>query len=368
MQPRYKIFVINPGSTTTKIALFENDEKLFAKTVDHDAAELSRFKEIRDQLPYRLEMILSIVSEAGIDLKTVDAFAGRGGSLVALEGGTYPVNDILLTHARTCYTIKHPAALGSQIAHALAEKFKAKAFVVNPPDVDEFIDEARITGFKEIYRESRSHPLNHKEVAMRYAHSIGKHYADLNLVIAHIGGGISIAAHQKGKMIDSTDATQGDGPMAPTRSGAIPTTPLIKMCFSGEYSEKQMLDKIIKLGGLVDHLGTSDVRNVTQMAETNVHAKRVFSAMIYQIVKYIGAYAAVLKGQVDAILLTGGVAHASQLVDDVRAAVEWIAPVFVYAGEFEMEALASGVIRVLSGEEQPKTYTGIPCWDGFDNA
>lgn len=365
MKTSYRVFVVNPGSTSTKIALFQDEQRLFSYTVDHDARELARFHEIRDQLPYRLEMIQTILQEAGISLAGVDAFAGRGGSLVALEGGTYPVNAKILEHASTCHTIKHPAALGSQIAHALAQQYGAKAFVVNPPDVDELIDQARFTGIKGLYRESRGHPLNHKEVAIRHATSCNKRYEDMNLVIAHIGGGISVAAHQKGKMIDATDATQGDGPMAPTRTGALPATPLIKMCFSGKYQEKELLDKIIKTGGLVDHLGSSEMREVLERTKTEPYAKLVFEALVYQIVKYIGAYAAVLHGQVDAILLTGGVAHSEEMTGKIREAVTWIAPVYIYAGEFEMEALASGVIRVLSGQEQAKEYSGIPCWNGF---
>lgn len=365
MEKQYRIFVINPGSTSTKIALFEGGTKLFSQNVDHDANALAQFKEIRDQLPYRLEMIRDMALEAGISLEDVDAFVGRGGSLVPLEGGTYPVNDKILEHASTCFTIKHPAALGSQIADALARQYGAQAFVVNPPDVDELIDEARVTGLKGLYRESRGHPLNHKEVAMRHAASVGKRYEEMNFVIAHIGGGVSVAAHRKGKMIDATDATQGDGPMAPTRAGALPAAAIIRMCYSGKHTEKEMLDKLIKTGGFVDHLGTADVREVLARAETEPYARIVYDAMVYQIIKYIGAYAAVLHGEVDAILLTGGVVNSEKLSREIRDGVAWIAPVSIYAGEFEMEALASGTIRVLNGQEAPKEYTGVPCWNGF---
>lgn len=362
----YKIFAINPGSTSTKIALFKNDEVLFSKSVSHDAAKLKEFDEISDQFPYRRQMILDILAEEGILLEGVDAFVGRGGGLVSLEGGTYPINDKLLEHARMGYTIKHPATLGAQIAYDFARVYGGKAFVVNPPDVDEFDEVARITGFKNIFRESRGHPLNQKEVALRHAASQGKKYEEMNFVITHIGGGVSVSAHRKGRIVDSNDVTQGDGPMAPTRSGAIPATPLIKQCFSGQYTEKELLDKIIKTGGIVDHLGTSDMKEIEDIvkAGTDPYTTLVYNAMIYQIIKAIGSYAAVLHGKVDGILLTGGTARDKNMVAQITEAVDWIAPVFVYAGEFEMEALASGAIRVLNGSEQPKEYTGIPIWNG----
>ena len=241
------------------------------------------------------------------------------------------------------------------------------AFVVNPPDVDEFDLIARISGLPDVFRESRGHPLNQKEVAMRYARDVGKRYEDLNLVISHIGGGITVTAHRRGRMVDSSDVINGDGPMAATRAGAIPATAIIKMCFSGKYTEKEMYDRITKTGGLVDHLGTAEVKAVLERIRNNdTYAKLVYDAMIYQIGKSIGAYATVLKGQVDAILLTGGIAHDAYLVEHIRDMVKYIAPVKVYAGEFEMEAMAAGALRVLTGKEEAKEYTGVPVWNGFD--
>jgi butyrate kinase len=366
MNSKYRILAINPGSTSTKIALFENETEVFASNVSHDAARLKEFREIGDQLPYRKETVLSELAGRNISLRGIDAFAGRGGGLVGLEGGTYIVNETLLHHARIGFTVKHPATLGSQLAHEFAATYGGKAFVVNPPDVDEFDPIARISGLSDVYRESRGHPLNQKEVAIRYARDVGKRYEDLNLVISHIGGGVSVTAHRKGRMVDSSDVINGDGPMAPTRAGAVPATAIIKMCFSGRYTEKEMYDRITKTGGLVDHLGTSDVTEVLERIRNNdPHAKRVYDAMIYQIAKNIGAYATVLKGQVDAILLTGGIAHDAYLIERITDGVKYIAPVVVYPGEFEMEALAAGAIRVLTGREQPKTYTGIPVWNGF---
>jgi len=367
MDKKYRLFTINPGSTSTKIALFENDRELFASNVSHDAAKLKEFREISDQLPYRKETILSELAKNSISLEGTDAFVGRGGGLVGLEGGTYTINETLLHHARIGFTVKHPATLGSQLAHDFAVTHGGKAFVVNPPDVDEFDLIARVSGLSDVPRESRGHPLNQKEVAIRYAAEVGRRYEDLNLVISHIGGGVSVTAHKKGRMVDSNDVINGDGPMAPTRAGSIPATAIIKMCFSGTYTEREMYDRITKTGGLVDHLGTSEVTEVLERIKSGVtYAKLVYDAMIYQICKNIGAYATVLKGDVDVILLTGGIANNPYLVEKITDMVKYIAPVKVYAGEFEMEALASGALRVLIGQEKPKTYTGVPVWNGFE--
>jgi butyrate kinase len=367
MEKKYRLLAINPGSTSTKIALFENDMEIFSANVSHEAARLKEFREISDQFPYRKETILSELARQKISLKGIDAFVGRGGGLVGLEGGTYTINETLLHHASIGFTVKHPATLGSQLAHDFATTYGGKAFVVNPPDVDEFQIVARVSGLRDVPRESRGHPLNQKEVGIRYAAEIGKRYEDLNLVISHIGGGVTVTAHRKGLMVDSTDVINGDGPMAATRTGAIPAVAIIKMCYSGKYTEREMYDRITKNGGLVDHLGTADVREIQERIRNgDAYAKLVFDAMIYQIGKNIGAYATVLKGDVDAILLTGGIAHDVYLVEKIVDMVNYIAPVKVYAGEFEMEAMAAGALRVLTGQEQSKTYTGVPVWKGFE--
>jgi butyrate kinase len=362
----FRIFAINPGSTSTKVALFANDKELFSANVSHDAAELKKFKAISDQLPYRKEIILSELAKKQISLQGMDAFVGRGGGLVSLEGGTYDINEILLDHARIGFTVKHPAILGSQLAYEFATTYGGKAYVVNPPDVDEMDLVARITGFSDVFRESRSHPLNQKEVATRYAAEMGKRYEDLSLVVSHIGGGISVTAHRKGRMVDSVDIVNGDGPMAPTRAGAIPAIAIVKMCYSGKYTEQEIYDRITKNGGLVDHLGTAEVTEIKKrIGAGDTRAKLIYDAMIYQICKSIGAYATVLKGEVDAILITGGIAHDKYLVEQITESVQYIAPVKVYAGEFEMEALATGVLRVLTGGEKAKNYTGKPVWTGL---
>ena len=362
----YKVFAINPGSTSTKIAMFEGDKEVFSKNVSHDAEKLKEFKEIRDQFDYRKETILKELAEAGQTLEGVDAFSARGGGLVNIEGGVYQVGEKLLEHARVGYTVKHPATLGAQLADAFAKEYGGVAFVVNPPDVDEFTDVARVTGLKGVYRESRIHALNQKEIGIRYAAKLGKKYEDLNLIICHIGGGISVTAHNHGKMVDSNDIANGDGPMAPTRCGQLPVKDVVTMCFSGKYTEKEMREKITKTGGLVDHLGTSDAREVTEMIKNgNQYAKLIYDAMIYEIGKTAGSMAAVLCGKVDGIIFTGGISHDKYVVEKLTEMLGFIAPITVMAGEFEMEALAAGAIRVLSGKEEAKTYTGIPVWNGF---
>lgn len=367
MNKKLKIFAINPGSTSTKIAMFENEDQVFSVNVAHEAEKLKEFKEIRDQFDYRKETIMAELEKGGITLDGTDAFVGRGGGLVGLIGGTYTVNNILFEHAKTCFNgVKHPATLGSQLARHYSELYGGLAFVVNPPDVDELQDMARVTGFSDIHRESRGHPLNQKEVATRYANSKGKQYKDCNFVIAHIGGGISVSAHRNGRIVDSTDAVNGDGPMAPTRSGGLPVSAVVQMCFSGKYTERDLQLLILKTGGLVDHLGTSDVLQVLEKIEKgDEYAKLIFDSMLYQLGKSIGAYATVLHGCVDAIILTGGISHSNYLVNAVKEMTSFIAPVVVMAGEFEMEALASGAYRVMTGKEDVKTYTGIPVWEGF---
>ena len=365
MGKTYRLFAIALGSTSTKVAAFENETPIFSANVTHEADKLRAFKEIIDQLPYRKETIYCELARHNYSLDGVAAFVSAGGGLVGLVGGTYAINDILLEHSRVGFTIKHPNTIGTVLAHEFALEFGGQSFIVNPPDVDEMQEVARITGWKNIYRESRGHPLNQKEVAQRYAKELGRRYEEINLVVCHMGGGLSIAAHRQGRMIDSTDAVQGDGPMAPTRCGAMPVSPLIKMCFSGEQSERNLLDRMGKNGGLVDHLGTSDLREVARMIrEGNSYARLVYDAMIYQIGKYIGAYAAVLHGKVDGILLTGGIARDTELVERVTEMVRFIAPVRVYPGELEMEAMAAGALRVLLHEEELKTYTGVPVWSG----
>lgn len=364
----YKIFTINPGSTSTKIALFEGEKVIFSANVNHDAKKLAEFKDISEQLPYRKETILTLLKENHITLENVDAFVGRGGGLLALPGGTYEIDHVLLEHASIgANGVSHPAQLGSQLAHEFCLQYGGREFVVNPPDVDEYEDIARVTGIKEINRTSHIHSLNQKETAIRHAWSLGKTYEECNFIVCHIGGGISIAAHKNGKMIDGTDVVEGEGPMAPTRSGAIPSASLIRMCFSGKYTEKEMLEKCTKSGGMIDLIGTADTLEISNRAlQGERYAKLIWNAMIYQINKSIGAMAAVLHGNVDGILLGGGMVFNQDLVIQITEACSFIATVSSYPGEFEMEAMASGAIRVLEQREIAKKYTGVAIWSGFD--
>lgn len=359
----YRILTVNPGSTSTKVGCFEGEKELFSVNVSHDAEKLKEFATISAQLPYRKETILTELQAAGIDLSTMDAFVGRGGGLLAVEGGTYAVDETLLDHAvRGANGVQHPAQLGSQIAHEFAAQYGKPCFVVNPPDTDELCPEARMTGVKGLYRHVHLHALNLKETAIRHSNANGWKYEDKNYVVCHIGGGISISAHRKGRMIDGNDIVGGEGPMAPTRCGALPAVELINYCYSHDARDVKPL--CTKTGGFVSHLGVSDAREVTRRAgEGDTYAQLIWDTLIYQIIKEIGAMAGVLHGQVDGILLGGGIVHDRGLVERITDACGWIAPVTAYPGEFELEAMAAGAIRVLEGKEQAKTYTGKPVWD-----
>ena len=356
----YKILAVNPGSTSTKVAVFKGTEKLFSENVAHAAADLVRFAEVSDQLQFRYEMICGLLKEKNIDLSDLDAAVGRGGGLMACEGGVYAINDLLFDHAcRGANGVQHPAQLGPQLAKRFADEYGCPAFVVNPPDTDEAIPEARLTGIKGVLRRPTSHALNQKETAIVHSKKTGVRYEDMNYVVCHIGGGISITAHRKGKMIDSNDYVDGDGPLTPTRSGSVPLAQLVDYIFDRELDRKTAKALATKTGGFVDLLGTSDAREVSGMAQAgNKFAELAWNTMIYQIIKQIGAMAASLHGEVDAVLLGGGMVYNEDLVAKIREAVQFIAPVYAYPGEFEMEAMANGAARAMDGEEQLKTYTG----------
>ena len=367
MERKLRILAINPGSTSTKIALFDGEEKLFDLNVEHSPEELKQFKEIQDQLDYRAEMIERAMTEKGCDLEDVDVFSGRGGGLLSVEGGVYEVTELLADHASKGMPGQHPAQLASQIAKRYADRYGKRAFVVNPPDVDEFREVARVTGLKGIYRESHTHALNQKEIALRWCKAQGKSYAEVNLVVCHLGGGISVTAHEKGRMVDSNDILRGSGPMTPTRAGDLPYMKVIDLAYSGKYTKAELVNRLNKNGGLTDHFGTPDARAVQKMAEEgDGYARIILDGMIYQVSKYIGAMAVAMKGRVDAILLTGGIAHNAAICETIRNYTGWIAEVTAMPGEFEMEALAAGALRVVRGEEQAKQYTAVPVWNGFE--
>ena len=364
----YKIFAINPGSTSTKIALFENEKKIYSANVSHDSEELAKFTNISDQLPYRKETIDKLLEENKISLKDVDAFVGRGGGLLPLEGGTYEVDETILNHAQIgANGVAHPAQLGSQLANEYSQEFGVKAFVVNPPDVDELQDVARVTGLKGIFRNVHLHALNLKETAIRHSEIEGRNYKESNYIVCHIGGGISVSAHKKGQMVDGFDIVGGEGPMAPTRSGSISVSNVIKYIKSQGISLDDTKSICTKNGGFVSHFNTSEAREVFEKALAgDKYADLIWKAMLYQIGKCIGSMASVLSGNVDGILLGGGMVHNDHLVNYIKENCGWIAPVFAYPGEFEMEAMASGAIRVLEGKEEAKKYSGKPVWEGFN--
>ncbi|MDR1272721.1 MAG: butyrate kinase [Clostridiales Family XIII bacterium] len=363
----YSIFTLSPGSTSTKFAVFRDGEALLKRNVTHDPEKLKAFAKVNDQLPYRLEAIEAALGEAGLSLDDMDAFSAYSGGLASTEGGIFPVNDRVLEDAASGRLFEHPAILGSQIVAAFGAKTGKPAYLVNPPDSDEFEDIARISGLKGVYRESHVHVLNQKETAMRAASELGKGYEDINLVVCHVGGGLSISAHRKGKMIDGNDVLNGDGPFAPNRSGSVPLLPVVKRCFSGEYTQDEIRNSISKTGGLLGLLGTDDAREILRRIEDgDPWAKLVYDAFAYTLAKHIGSYACAMKGDVDGIVLTGGVSNDKYFVAQVKPYVSWIAPVIVYGGDFEMEALASGTLRALTGAEKTKEYTGVPVWDGFE--
>lgn len=361
---KYRILTINPGSTSTKVAVFDNETEVFSQNITHAAEDLEKFAHITDQKPYRAELILKALKENSVDLNTLSAVVGRGGGLLAVEGGVYTINDTLLEHAlKGANGVTHPAQLGSLLANDIAKEYKIPSFVVNPPDTDELQPVARITGIKNVYRNVHLHALNLKETAIRHAKTLNKKYEECNFVVCHIGGGVSISAHQYGKMIDGNDIVGGEGPMAPTRCGSIPASELINLCFTTN-DKKEVKSLCTRTGGFVSHLQTSDAREVTKLAsEGNKTAQLVWDTFKYQIIKEIGAMATALEGKVDGILLGGGIVHDKDLVATITKTCSWIAPVTAYPGEFEMEAMAAGAIRVLEGNEEAKTYTGKPAWN-----
>ena len=367
MDRKIRVLAINPGSTSTKIALFDDYDELFRMTINHSTDELMFFADVQSQLGYRADMIEKAIIENGYTLEDIDVFSGRGGGVKPVIGGVYEVTELLTSDAAAFMSGRgHPAQLGSQIAKKFSDEYGKRAVVVNPPDTDEFSDMARITGLSGVYRESHIHALNQKEIALRFCEARGLKYDEVNLIICHLGGGISITAHEKGRMIDSNDIIRGSGPMTPTRAGDLPYMDLIDLAYSGEYTKRELTDRLNTNGGLTDIFGTAEVRDVMKLMESGDKlAKAVLHGMVYQNAKYIGAMAAALKGAVEAIILTGGISNSKLITEMIEEYVDWIAEIIVIPGEFELEALAAGAVRALRNEEEIKVYTGAPVWDGF---
>ena len=352
-----RILVINPGSTSTKIAVFEGDTLRCDKTLRHDETEISRFASIPDQKEFRMQAITDFLSDAGIPLSSLSAIVGRGGLLHPIEGGTYAVNDTMLRDLKGGLMGQHASNLGGLLAHDLSVQCGAPAFIVDPVVVDELEPVARFSGLPELPRVSIFHALNHKAVARTAAKDLGGAYADFNFIIAHMGGGISVAAHRRGRVVDVNNALNGEGPFSPERSGTLPVGALVKLCFSGTISQKELEKRIVGKGGVMAYLGTNDMRKVSErIAAGDAEAKAVYEAMAYQVAKEIGAAGVVLEGKVDSILLSGGLAYDQNFVGWIERRVRHLAPVRVYPGEEEMTALVGGALRVLRGEEAPRIY------------
>lgn len=353
----FKILVINPGSTSTKIAVYSDEKVVFEKTLRHTVDEIEKYDTVFDQYPFRKKVIEEALQENKIDIKELKAVIGRGGLLKPIEGGTYEVNDRMLEDLKIGVMGEHACNLGGVLAHEIAIEANAPAFIVDPVVVDELDDISRISGMPEIERKSIFHALNQKAVARRFAKENGANYEDMNLIVGHLGGGISIGAHRKGKVVDVNNALDGEGPFSPERSGGLPVGDLIRMCFSGKYTKDQMIKKVKGKGGFVSYLGTNDFREVEKkVAENDKYTKLIYDAFVYQVAKEIGKCAAVLKGNVDAIILTGGLAYNKTFTSDLSDIVSFIAKIAVYPGEDELLALAQGGLRVLKGEEKAKVY------------
>ena len=353
----FRILAINPGSVSTKFALYDDESCIFEKKIRHDAQELSHYKNVLEQREMRRNSILGDMKAAGIELSSVDAIAGRGGLLKPIDSGVYVISDRMLEDLQSATASIHASALGAIMAREIAAPLGIPAYVVDPIVVDEMDRNAKLTGIPGVERSSVFHALNQKAIARRLAAELGKPYENARFIVAHLGGGISVGAHRYGRVIDVNDALSGEGPFTPERSGAIPAVPIINMCFSGEYTQAEMIEKVVGKGGMKAYLGTSDEDEVQKMINNgDEFAALVLDSMAYQVSKEIGAMAAVLEGLVDAIILTGGLAHSNRFTGAIKQRVDKLAPVHVFPGEDEMLALASGVLRVLRGKERPANY------------
>ncbi|MGN0983808.1 MAG: butyrate kinase [Gemmiger sp.] len=352
-----KTLVINPGSTSTKVGVFEDETLLFEETLRHPTEEIAKYASVIDQKDFRKNIILNFLEKKNCDPASLNVIVGRGGLLKPIPGGTYAVSDALLADLKAGVQGQHASNLGGILAREIGDALGVPSYIVDPVVVDELTDMARISGMPELPRRSIFHALNQKAVARRYAKETGVRYEDLNLIVIHMGGGVSVGAHRKGQVVDVNNILDGEGCFSPERAGTVPVGDLIKLCFSGKYDQKTLYKKICGNGGFNAYLGTNDARVVEKMVqEGNEQAKLVQDAFYYQIAKDAGAMAAVLHGQVDQIILTGGIAYAQLTRDKLTESLGWIAPITVYPGEDELLALCQGALRVMNGEEQAKVY------------
>lgn len=353
----YNILTINPGSTSTKVALFRDMEQVKTLTLRHTAEEIARFASVSDQLEWRLEIILDALKSDGIKLEELNAVIGRGGLMRPIESGVYRVGEAMIADL-SAPKRQHASNLGALIARKIADQAGVEAYIADPVVVDELQDMARVSGLKSMPRRSIFHALNQKAIARRYAKEEGERYEDLNLIVVHMGGGISVSAHEKGRVIDTNNALDGDGPIAPERAGTLPAGDLVDLCFSGQYDKAEIKKMLAGKGGLVDHVNCNSVQELNEVRAANgdAEARFMLDAMSYTIAKWVGEMAVVLKGRVDAILLTGGIAWNDCVNDIIIDYCKFIAPIKVYPGENELQSLAENALRVLRGETEAKEY------------
>ena len=351
----YKIFAINPGSTSTKIAIYQEEKEIFCETMEHDIEELKGFEMIKDQFQMRKEMILSYLNHKGYKIDELAAVVGRGGMLPPVKSGAYRVNDIMIDRLKNRPVFEHASNLGALIAYEIANDIDAPAYIYDSVRVDELEDIARISGMPDIPRTSTNHVLNSRAMAMKVAKKHGKNYNEINCIVAHIGGGISVNVQKKGKMIDII--ADDEGPFSPERAGRVPCKGLIDLCHLGKYDEKTIHKKLRGDGGLKAYLNTHDAREVEKRIENgDKYAELVYEAMAYQVAKGIGELATVVEGEIDYIIITGGIAYSKIFTDWIIKRVKFIAPIEIIPGENEMESLALGTLRVLKGEEEANEY------------
>jgi butyrate kinase len=366
MEKDYRLLIINPGSTSTKISLFVNDQEQFERSQFHDAPVLLQFPHVNDQVPFRYQVILDMLAKEGVDPASIDVFVGRGGSACTQPGGVTKIDQKLYDDTEAAVGgSEHAAKLGVMLAWRFSLAYHRPAYTLNPTNVDEYCDYARLTGIRGLYRTPHSHVLNPKAVAEAHAESLGRRYEDCNFIVAHIDGGVTVSAHDHGRMIDGTMGADGEGPFAPTRIGSVPVLELL------DYLESHSMDDVRRMcsrsGGFVSLFGTSNSDTIhAQVEQGDKKAVLVWNTMIYQICKHIGAMSAVLRGKIDAILLTGGLMRFDDITEGIRERCGWIAPIHVYPGEMEQEAMAFPVLKVLRGQAEAMTYSGKNVWQGFE--
>ncbi len=354
---KHHLLAVNTGSTSTKIGIFKNEELIFRETIQHSLSDFKQFSQIIDQYDFRIRVVKKLFKKHDFDPELLDTIVGRGGILKPISSGVWRVNEAMLKDLQDPKTSQHASNLSGIISYKLGIQLNIPAYIVDPVVVDEMEPVAKITGLPEITRRSLFHALNQKACARRAAGELGKEYSKSNLIVAHMGGGITVGAHRNGKVIDVNNGLNGDGPLSPERSGSLPVTDLISLCFSGKYTEEELQLMVRQGGGLKAYFGTTDARKVAEKADRgDQRCRLVFDAMIYGIAREIAGLGAVLEGKIDAVVLTGGLAFSEAAVDSIKKRISYLGPIIVYPGENEMEALRDGALRVLRNEENPLEY------------